>query len=404
MPISVSDIEPYLADVGLRTHRNINQFWSHLDSRYPKTQVSDLERAYLKLERGDESGFYLEIFQNLKVSIDFSSLRFDLYRNFLKWFIATTNDLKPQSIVDVGCGNGILTCFYAKLFPEANVLGFDISESGVECSTELAKQLGIKNARFVAGDVNDLTLPIEKGSVDLMVSVATLGPPAQGQGSEVPAYELLTKKPRLADMIQLSNLAPYLAPDHGLFISFEKVSNLASQALWANIIQKCGLGIDLDKTWWLSYQNIESDSINLPVIVAGPHIMPSHTHDLMAFLAIKENDLDEWTLDFGKEALTEIAFTFINPKTYLRGARATYTDGSGTYWYELWQAGPFLIVFEHTDQGFRTMRVAPATNRVQLLQSVDDWIEQTSSYADVHELSEPEINFGSSALEEKVKP
>lgn len=395
MPGRVTDIETYLNEAGLKAHRNTNQFWSYLDSRYSKAQVAELERAYVNLEQGDENAFYQEIFQNLRVSIDFSSLRWDLYRSYLSWFASITNTFdEPKLIVDVGCGNGILTCFYAKRFPNAKVLGFDIAENGINCAKELATQLGVTNAEFVLGDTNDLKLPIETASADIIISVASLGPSASSADSDVPAYNLLTSKPNMKEQIPLTNLTPYLAPDRGLLVSFDKVSNLAMQVTWANIIQRCGLGLDLNRSSWITYQNIESDSITLPTLVAGPHLKPSSTDDIMSFFVTRDIDLSNWVLDFGKESLAEAVFTFINPKIYLRGARASYKDGSGTYWYELWQAGPFAIVFEHTDKGFRTLRVAPSTKRDELLQSVDEWIEQTSSYANVEELKNPEIQFG----------
>lgn len=390
----VADISSYLDGVGLKHLRNTNQFWSYLDSRYARDQVGDLERAYLKLERGDEAAFYQEIFQSLKVSIDFSSLRHDLYRTYLEWFVGAITET-PELIVDAGCGNGILTCFYAQHFPNARVVGFDASEPGIECAKELSAQLGIKNTEFVVADASDLSLPLEKGSVSLITSVASLGPPPGLATGEVPAYDLISKKPRLNQLLQIGNLAPYLEPSQGMLISFDKVSTLAMQATWANIIQHCGLGIDLPKSTWLSYQNIESDTVTLPVLVAGPHIKPTSNHELLAFFATRNIDLSQWTLDFGQEGLAELVFTFINPKTYLRGARADYTDGSGVYWYELWQAGPFNIIFEHTDQGFRTLRVAAAMQKAELLESIDQWIEQTSAYATVKEMQSPEVRFGS---------
>jgi len=388
----VADIASFLDGVGLKHLRNTNQFWAYLDSRYARNQVGDLERAYLKLERGDEAAFYQEIFQSLKVSIDFASLRHDLYRSYLEWFVSSITQT-PEVVVDAGCGNGLLTCFYAQHFPKARVIGFDISAAGIECAKELAGQLGVKNIEFVVSDASDLTLPIEKGSVNLITTVASLGPPPGAPVTESSAYDLISKKPRLNQILQIGNLAPYLEPENGQLISFDKVSTLAQQATWANIIQSCGLGIDLSSSAWLSYQNIESDTIALPALVAGPHVKPSSNHELLAFFATRNIDLSQWTLDFGQEGLAELVFTFVNPKTYIRGARANYTDGSGIYWYELWQAGPFNIIFEHTDQGFRTLRVASSTQKAELLRSVDDWIEQTSSYATVTELQSPEVRF-----------
>lgn len=393
MPDRVADVESFLSGVGLKRHRNINQFWSYMDSRYARNQIGDLERAYLKMEGGDEAAFYQEIFQNLKISIDFASLRHDLYRNYLEWFVSTIGET-VNVLVDVGCGSGILTCFYAQHFPEARVVGFDVSEAGISCAKELAAQIGIKNVEFIVADASDPVLPVEKGTVDVITSVASLGPVSATPKGDIPVYDLLVKKTRLAELVQVSMLAPYLEPNRGTLVSFDKVSSLAMQVTWSNTIQKSGLGIDLQRSSWVSYQNIESDTITLPALVAGPRTKPSSYHDLIAMFITRNNDLSQWSLDFGQEGLAELVFTFINPKKYLRGGRAVYTDGSGTYWFEVWQAGPFAIVFEHTDQGFRTLRVAASTKVDELIQSFEDWLDQTSNYADVTEIEEQEINFG----------
>ncbi len=394
MPNRTTDIASYLDSIGLKQIKNTNQFWSYLDSRYARNQVSDLERAYMKLERGDEAGFYEEIFQNLKISIDFASLRHDLYRVYLEWFVAAITQT-PDIIVDAGCGNGIISCYYAKHFPESRVIGFDISEPGIVCAKELSSQLGLKNTEFVVADASDLTLPISKGTANLITSIASLGPVPLSKAGDSSAYDLISRKPRLNQLLQVGNLAPYLEPSNGLFISYDKVSNLAMQATWANIIQTSGLGIDLEKSTWLTYQNIESDNISLPVLAAGHQVKPNTAHQLLAFFGTKNVDFSEWNLDFGQEGLAELIFTFINPKTYIRGARADYTDGSGIYWHELWQAGPFNIIFEHTDQGFRTLRIASESQRSELLGALDEWMEQTSAYATVTEMQSPEVTFAS---------
>lgn len=393
MPPMLADIETYLDGVGLKQHRNINQFWAYLDSRYAKNQVGDLERAYIKLEQGDEESFYTEIFQNLKTSLDFSSLRRDLYRAYLNWFVKAVT-APPAVLLDAGCGNGILTCFYAQQFRDARVIGFDISEPGITCAKELAQQLNLLNVEFHVADASDPELPLEAGKADLVTSVATLGPGARKPG-DCSAYSLFEKPKINKSLLAINALAKYLKEDGGTLISFDKVSDLSSQIRWASMIQSAQLGIDLERSTWLSYQNIEADTVTLPALVATTKCAPASHHDLISFFISNSIDLSSFTLDFGQEGMAELVFTFINPRKFLRGARANYSDGSGTYWYELWQAGPFIITFEHTDQGFRTLRVAPSVMAKELLASVDEWIEQTSSYADVVEIEKPEIEFSS---------
>lgn len=51
-------------------------------------------------------------------------------------------------ILDIGCGNGILSCFLAMLHPESSVTGLDLSRNAVSVAEELAGSLSAENVHF----------------------------------------------------------------------------------------------------------------------------------------------------------------------------------------------------------------------------------------------------------------
>ena len=51
-------------------------------------------------------------------------------------------------ILDMGCGNGILTCFLARIHPDASVTGLDLSQMAVSTAQELAVRLQTDKVRF----------------------------------------------------------------------------------------------------------------------------------------------------------------------------------------------------------------------------------------------------------------
>lgn len=64
-------------------------------------------------------------------------------------WIENHKELFGKRILDVGCLNGILTCFIAKLFPESNVIGIDDNKPAIVNAKKLAKELNLKNVKFV---------------------------------------------------------------------------------------------------------------------------------------------------------------------------------------------------------------------------------------------------------------
>ncbi len=55
-------------------------------------------------------------------------------------------------IFDIGCGNGILTCFLALRHPGSAVTGLEISSNAMSVAKELAKELAVDNVRFLKAD------------------------------------------------------------------------------------------------------------------------------------------------------------------------------------------------------------------------------------------------------------
>ncbi len=54
-------------------------------------------------------------------------------------------NIKNPKILDVGCGNGYLTCLFAKTLSDSNIVGCDISHDQIEVAISAAKEQDIKN-------------------------------------------------------------------------------------------------------------------------------------------------------------------------------------------------------------------------------------------------------------------
>lgn len=74
------------------------------------------------------------------------------YANYLSLFVAVKEPPTATRILDIGCDNGVATCFYASQFPDAEVFGIDRCAEGIGCAEHLARILGLKNVKFIHGD------------------------------------------------------------------------------------------------------------------------------------------------------------------------------------------------------------------------------------------------------------
>lgn len=73
-------------------------------------------------------------------------------------------------VAEAGCDCGIVSCFIAQRYPEAEVTGADLCAEGISAAEKLAERLGLSNIRFVKGAAETL----ETGAFDVVFSLRTM--------------------------------------------------------------------------------------------------------------------------------------------------------------------------------------------------------------------------------------
>jgi 2-polyprenyl-3-methyl-5-hydroxy-6-metoxy-1,4-benzoquinol methylase len=68
------------------------------------------------------------------------------------YLLPTMMRLRSASILDVGCGSGLLTCLVASTLPEARVCGWDRDPDAIDYARRLAAAHGVGNVEFAAVD------------------------------------------------------------------------------------------------------------------------------------------------------------------------------------------------------------------------------------------------------------
>ena len=73
-------------------------------------------------------------------------------------------------VAEAGCDCGIVSCFIAQRYPDAEVTGADLCAEGVSAAEKLAEKLGLSNVRFVKGAAETL----DAGAFDVVFSLRTM--------------------------------------------------------------------------------------------------------------------------------------------------------------------------------------------------------------------------------------
>jgi SAM-dependent methyltransferase len=170
---------------------------AHLDSWGLKRFTSDAEyfawqrqvlsvdqtnrlHALVELKRrgtaDDEAAFY-DATADPQILPVLYSQRYDYYCAVGPRVAARIGD--ARTVLDFGCGVGILTTFYAARFPDITFVGIDRSPQSVAAASERALARGLRNVRFERHDMEQRPF---SGSYDVIVATHALVQSEQDPG------------------------------------------------------------------------------------------------------------------------------------------------------------------------------------------------------------------------------
>jgi len=154
-------VQQYLDAIGFKPRRVVDDFERFVVQRHGAAGAAFLELSQGRAEATLEEADYPQLVQRLyraknaswELSRDVTSQYAGRqYANYLSLFVAAKEPPTATRILDIGCDNGIATCFYASQFPDAEVFGIDRCAEGIACAEHLVRILGLKNVTFIHGD------------------------------------------------------------------------------------------------------------------------------------------------------------------------------------------------------------------------------------------------------------
>ncbi|MEK7237199.1 MAG: class I SAM-dependent methyltransferase [Nitrospirota bacterium] len=181
---------------------------------------------------------------------------------------------EARSILDVGCGVGILTTFYARQYPDKTFVGIDRSPASIARAQEQAKALGLTNLRF---ECLDLDRTSSTSSSDLILVTHALVQAEQDPG--IPSrnwntFERASESQQQADFerrtgigTRLDRLSALLSAQ-GCMIVFEKTRQLARRVPLQRALAARDLGL-IEQPELIRYRLVEEIADDGPLYLLG---------------------------------------------------------------------------------------------------------------------------------------
>jgi len=188
---------------------------------------------------------------------------------------AVTERIGPaRAALDVGCGIGVLTTFYAQRFSQCLFVGVDRSPASIAVARERAAAMGLQNVRFECLDEDRAPPP---GPYDLVIATQALLQTEQDPGlpsRNWQTFERASDPATQADFEQRTGLAGRLdrfcavLAENGRLIVCEKTRHLARRVPFQRALAARGLAL-LEPPLPIRYAIVEEGTDDGPLYVLG---------------------------------------------------------------------------------------------------------------------------------------
>ena len=275
----LQSLHSHLAWWGLRQFTSDEAYFQWQREALSPAELAALHRQVERKRRGspaDEVAFY-DATAHPNILPVLYSQRYDYY---LAIGPRVTNRLgEARSILDAGCGVGILTTFYARQYPGKTFVGIDRSPVSIVRAQEQAKALGLSNVQFECLDL-DQSPPTR--SYDLILATHALVQAEQDPG--IPSrswstFERAGESRMQADFerrtglgLRLDRLNALLSAQ-GRMIVFEKTRQLARRVPLQRALAARDLGL-IEQPELIRYLLVEEIADDGPFYLLGrgaPH-------------------------------------------------------------------------------------------------------------------------------------
>ncbi len=356
-------ITAYLDSLNLQPCNHIDQFLNNLYQKHTETVVDEfLDILDAREEGGGENLFDFKN-RTLALSLDCAQYSTDLYQKYFYW-LWEQRTLRPKRILDIGCENGIVSCFYAILFPEAEVIGIDISNNAISCAEELAHHLNLRNIRFEVCDVLNSSCLLNDGHFDIINSLCSV--------QEISGYFLETNywtnseltsaaiNSSQSDSVStlIAKISRLLEDEGSKFISCERLSGPNQIIYWANVLNQAGLFIHWNQSGIIKFHEVGILQ-EMPILVI---MNVENSEEVLEGIEIlyTKNELITQNIEQQYDGpRAEFVFEKIEPKKLLHGIQVNNTPGLEQMRLEIWQSSEKILHYHYGNQGFRALKIRP---------------------------------------------
>ena len=352
-------IGEFFEKLGILEENDRDEFFKKIDEKHKVNLTQDLDLAVaLRKDKGNGK-IYTVKNKDLETTMDFAGYYYDLYRQFFAWFMDFKNsydkNLDGKKILDLGCDNGITTCFIANLYPNSEIIGVDKCKKGIKCAEEIAQKLGVENVKFEAVDAKKVDKFFKEEKFDLVLSNRSML-----EITNLPKLKSFWSIDEVENSIVVANSVlkffksvEKVMTNDAKLITFERLDGLEEILNFIKSMHASGLYADTDAMCKIQFNEL-NDVEQMPLIVFDK----AERDEIGFYDAIeiynklpilnKQKDIED-------EFAIELQFKALGEKELVYGTQIDYKTGVGSERREVWKVGDKYVTYKYSNVGRREL-------------------------------------------------
>lgn len=231
----------FLKELGFRPSKSAEEFQKQLRAKLGEARAKETFEWIVRRGQGElkDAEFYPYKNGSFDVSMALSGLYDSPFVRQICESLAANQAVFGKRILEVGCDNGVIACFIARLCLDSQVVGIDLYEESIAVARQLAQNLGIQNVEF---KVCDVTKGMDE-SFDTVVSNRMLHEVAPVDFSSGDFRLLLKEQGAIYEKARASyaDVLAGLLKDGGSLISCERIGSFGDVLGWLWALNGAGL-------------------------------------------------------------------------------------------------------------------------------------------------------------------
>ncbi|WP_043931920.1 class I SAM-dependent methyltransferase [Bacillus sp. EB01] len=378
-------VDNYFNKLFIEASPNREAFWENLNGKHPDLAAT-LHHRMDERTRENQQEIYFAKNANLDFGLGVAGLLADFYKKYLSWF-ALLQYPQPGRMLDIGCDNGILTCFYASLYPETEVIGIDINEAGISCANALAQRLDLKNVKFIKMEFDEINDHFPKGYFDLVTSVrvmhevmGTIASPKYWSLTEYLEMLPINSDPGFLEIIR------WVLSEEGNYIFCERLENPAAVGQWANLLNLSGMHLNWDSSDFIEFHETGTHKKD-PVMVAGKKNIKLSTLQGLRALYTRDLEMDFKNGGSYRSVAAELIFDEFEPKEFVLGKLLAFDSNWYKFRYEIWSTEEYYLVYASGNMGYRKLEILPTKSMEEAKEKLQELLDMYIQHGQVYDYS-----------------